>query len=62
MGSAAFGQYAPLVELLLYGMATPLLVAMPLAGEAQRKRWPRSAAVVVLGLAVLGIGAWLGWK
>jgi hypothetical protein len=62
MGSAAFGRYAPLVELLLYGMATPLLVAMPLAGEAQRKRWPRSAAVVVLGLAALGIGAWLGWK
>jgi hypothetical protein len=49
MGSAAFGRYAPLVELLLYGMATPLLVALPLAGEAQRRRWPRSAAVVVLG-------------
>jgi hypothetical protein len=62
MGTVAFGRYAPLVELLLYGMATPLLVAMPLAGESQRKRWPRSAAVVVLGLAVLGIGAWLGWE
>jgi hypothetical protein len=43
-------------------MATPVLVAMPLAGEARWKRWPRSAAVVVLGLAVLGIGAWLGGK
>lgn len=62
MGYAAFGRAAPLFELFLYGFVAPLLVAVPFADVARRRRWPRSGAVVLLGLAGLGITAWLSWK
>ena len=62
MGHAAFGRAAPLFELFLYGLVAPLLVAAPVADAAHRHRWSRSGAVVLLGLAGLGIAAWLSWK
>jgi hypothetical protein len=62
MGYAAFGRAAPLFELFLYGLVAPLLVAAPVADAARRHRWSRSGAVVLLGLAGLGIAAWLSWK
>jgi hypothetical protein len=62
MGAEAFGRYVALFEMGLYGVAAPLLIAMPLAWEARRRRWTRSGAIVLLGLSGLAIGAWLAWK
>jgi len=61
-GGAVAGPYEGLFEMLIYGVLTPLLIAMPLAWEAHRRRWSRSGSVVLLGLAGLAIGAWLAWK
>ena len=61
-GGAVAGPYEGFFEMLVYGILTPLLVAMPLAWEAHRRQWSRSGSVVLLGLAGLAIGAWLAWK
>jgi hypothetical protein len=62
LGDEAFGRYVGLFELLIYGFIAPLFIACPLAWEASRRRWPRSTAIVSLGLAALLIGAWVLWK
>jgi len=50
LGDKAFGRYVGLMELLLYGVLVPLLIAGPLAWEAHRRRWTRSGAIVIGGL------------
>lgn len=62
LGDKAFGRYVGLMELLLYGVLVPLLIAGPLAWEAHRRRWTRSGAIVIGGLAGLVIALWVLWK
>jgi len=62
MGSEAFGGYVGLFEMGLYGIAAPLLIAMPMAWEARRRRWTRNGALMLLGLSGVVIVAWLAWK
>lgn len=61
-GHEVFGRYTGLFEMALYGILTPLLIAMPLAWEAHRRQWSRRGSVVLIGLAALVIGTWLAWK
>jgi hypothetical protein len=62
LGDNAFGRYVGLIELLLYGVLAPLFIAGPLAWEAHRRRWSRSGAIVISGLAGLVIALWVFWK
>ena len=57
-GHQTFGRVTPLVELFLYGLVSPLLIAMPLGWEASRRKWPRGWAWGIGFLSSALIALW----
>jgi len=57
-GDRAFGPVTPLVEMIVYGLLTPLLIAGPIGWEAHRQKWSTFLAGGITGSAGLLIVGW----